>query len=59
MVEAGSFSLPLDCVNSFTFQFQPKREKPLAVRDFDVPLFVSAKAEKDYLNVVELTSDIL
>jgi hypothetical protein len=58
-VQQGSFCIPLDYQNSFTFQFQPKNEKPPEVRDFDVPIFINSCTEKDYQKTVDQTSDIL
>jgi hypothetical protein len=58
-VEQGSFCIPLDFQNSFTFQFQPKNEKPLEVRDHDVPIFIDSNTEKGYQKTVDQTSDIL
>ncbi len=59
VVDAGSFTLPLDLTNSFTFKFQTKKEKPQEVRNFDVPIFLNEEAEKNYFSIVELSSDLM
>ena len=58
-LQQGSFCIPLDFQNSFTFQFQPKNEKPPEVRDFDVPIFLNSETEIGYQKTVDQTSDIL
>ena len=39
VLEQGSFCIPLDFNNSFSFKFQASKEKPQDVRDFDVAIF--------------------
>jgi Nitrogen permease regulator 2 len=59
VLEQGSFCIPLDYQNSFSFQFQPKREKPKEIKNFEVPIFLSDQAAKDYHKIVEVSSDLL
>ena len=51
-LEEGSFCIPLDYVNAFTFKFQPKHKKPMKIRSYDVPIFVNEKVKQDYYEMV-------
>ena len=58
-IDNGSFCIPLDYHNAFTFQFSTKHVKPAPVRNFDVPIFISSDSEAKYLKTVEITSDLI
>jgi hypothetical protein len=58
-LEQGSFSIPFDHTNSFTFHFKPKKEKPADVRNHDVPIFLGEEAMRGYASIVDISSDIL
>lgn len=59
VLEKGSFSVPFDYTNSFSFQFRPKKERPPEVKNHDVPIFLSVESMKGYQHLVDLTSDLL
>jgi len=59
VLEEGSFCIPFDQQNSFSFKFQTSREKPPEVRDFDVPIFLSPSTATGYNALVMETSDLL
>ncbi len=59
VIERGSFCIPFDHLNAFTFHFSPKHIKPHEVKAWDVPIFLTEQTETEYAKIVDVTSDIM